>query len=209
MYRDFGKRLLDFSVAIFLLVLLAPIILLVAIAVRWRLGSPIWFTQPRAGKDGRQFVLQKFRSMTDARDSHGELLPDDLRLTPAGKLIRAASLDELPQLWNVVRGEMALVGPRPLLLEYLPRYNEMQARRHEVRPGITGWAQINGRNAIGWEKRFELDVYYVDNVSALFDIKILLMTVLKVFQRSGINQGGQATMQKFMGTPPNEPGTSQ
>ena len=172
-YHRTGKRVLDLFLACSMLILFSPLIALVALFVRLSLGTPIVFTQPRAGKDGRVFVLRKFRSMTDATDEAGELLPDDVRLTPAGRFLRATSLDEIPQLWNVVLGEMSLVGPRPLLVEYLPRYNSHQARRHEVYPGITGWAQVNGRNAISWEQKFDLDVYYVDNLTLTLDAKIL------------------------------------
>ena len=201
MYRLFGKRIFDLLIALTLLVTLLPVILLTALVVRWRLGTPVLFQQQRAGKGGEIFAVQKFRSMTDARDQDGELLPDDVRLTPTGKFLRAASLDELPQLWNVVRGEMSMIGPRPLLVEYLPRYNSHQSRRHEVRPGITGWAQVNGRNAISWEDRFNLDVYYVDNLSLGLDIRIIALTVLKLIRPSGINSSNHATMERFQGSP--------
>ncbi|MGL4866612.1 MAG: sugar transferase, partial [Cetobacterium sp.] len=164
-----------------------------------KLGSPAIFKQERPGKDGKIFTMYKFRSMSDARDKNGKLLSDSERLTKFGKLLRATSLDELPELYNVLRGEMSLVGPRPLLPEYLSRYNSFQARRHEVLPGITGWAQVNGRNAISWDDKFKLDVYYVDNRSFIFDIKILFLTVKKVFIKEGISQEGEATMQEFMG----------
>lgn len=208
MYRRIGKRVFDFLAALLLGLLLAPVILLTALLVRWRLGTPVLFQQERAGKGGRLFRVQKFRSMTDGRDDQGELLSDEIRLTPFGKFLRAASLDELPQLWNVLRGDMSLVGPRPLLAEYLPRYNSHQARRHEVRPGITGWAQVNGRNEVGWEDRFDMDVHYVDHLSAWFDLRILLMTVMKVFQRSGVSSSSHATMERFMGTPITDTQTS-
>ncbi len=201
MYRHIVKRCFDFVFALLLLILCAPIVLCVALAVRLRLGRPILFQQPRAGIGGRTFVLHKFRSMTDARDETGCLQPDDVRLTPFGGFLRATSLDELPQLGNVIRGEMSLVGPRPLLIDYLPRYNPHQARRHECRPGITGWAQVNGRNAIGWEERFDLDVYYVDHMSLWFDLKILALTVVRVFQRHGINQSDHPSMPEFRGAP--------
>jgi len=200
MYRRYGKPLFDFSFASAMLLCLSPLLLATAFIVRLRLGSPTLYSQDRIGKDDKQFTVRKFRSMTDCRDESGELLPDSERLTPTGKLLRATSLDELPQLWNVLRGEMSLIGPRPLLLEYLPHYNSHQARRHEVRPGITGWAQVNGRNTLCWEDRFDHDVYYVDNLSALFDIKIMLMTVLKVLMRTGVNSDGQVPLQKFQGT---------
>lgn len=201
MYRSFGKRILDLIIASIAFVALLPIMFITALVVRTRLGSPILFQQKRAGKDGEIFAVQKFRSMTDAKDSNGDLMPDEVRLTPTGKCLRAASLDELPQLLNVLRGEMSLVGPRPLLIEYLPRYNSHQARRHEVRPGITGWAQVNGRNSVAWEDRFNLDVHYVDNYNAWFDFKILVLTLLKVFMRSGVNSDNHATMERFQGTP--------
>ncbi len=205
MYRGFGKRLVDVVIALFALVLLLPVIAMTAIIVRLKLGSPVLFQQERVGKDDTIFRVQKFRSMTDARDEKGELLPDEVRLTATGKILRSSSLDELPQLWNVLCGEMSLVGPRPLLVEYLPRYNSQQARRHEVRPGITGWAQVNGRNTVAWEERFDLDVYYVENYNLWLDVKILLLTLFKVFGRSDVNSNTSATMEKFMGSPkPNE-----
>lgn len=202
MYHRIGKRILDLTLVVAAGAILMPIIALAAILVRWRLGSPVVFSQPRAGWRGQIFTVHKFRSMTDARDRDGNLLPDAVRLTPAGKLLRATSLDELPQLWNVLRGDMSFVGPRPLLVEYLPRYNEEQARRHDVRPGISGWAQVNGRNAISWEEKFRLDVFYVEHMSLAFDLKILAMTVMKVFQRSDVNSENHATMERFQGTPP-------
>lgn len=191
------KRVFDFSVALLSLVLLAPIIIIFAILVRLKLGSPIFFTQVRPGIQGNPFKMIKFRSMTDARDTDNKLLKDSERLTPFGKFLRASSLDELPGLWNVLKGDMSLVGPRPLLMEYLPLYSPEQARRHEVRPGITGWAQINGRNAISWENKFKLDVWYVDNQSYRLDLKILALTAKKVFEREGINAKGEVTMPKF------------
>lgn len=201
MYRRFGKRVFDLIVASIALLFLSPIIAITAVVVRWKLGSPVLFQQRRAGKNGEIFSVQKFRSMTDKRDESGELLPDHVRLTKTGNFLRKASLDELPQLLNVIRGDMSLIGPRPLLTEYLPLYNAQQARRHEVRPGITGWAQVNGRNTVAWEDRFAMDVHYVDNHSFLFDIKILLLTVLKVFRGSDVNSETYATMEKFQGTP--------
>lgn len=194
------KRLFDFIVSFIALLVLSPIIGITAFLIRIKIGSPILFKQARPGKDGEVFHVYKFRTMTDERDENGELLPDDVRLTPFGQLIRKLSLDELPQLVNVLKGEMSFVGPRPLLVEYLPLYNERQARRHEVRPGITGWAQVNGRNAISWEERFELDVWYVENRSLALDVKILFLTVGKVFKSEGISQEGQATMTKFTGS---------
>lgn len=194
------KRPLDLSAALLGLILLAPIILILAILIRLKLGSPILFTQIRPGLHGKPFNMIKFRTMTDAQDANGELLPDSVRLTPFGKFLRSSSLDELPELWNVLKGDMSLVGPRPLLMEYLPRYTSEQARRHQARPGITGWAQINGRNAISWEAKFKLDVWYVDNQSFWLDLKILALTIKKVFVREGISAAGEATMPKFTGS---------
>lgn len=171
-----------------------------ALLVKIKLGSPIIFKQKRPGLYGKPFYVYKFRTMTDEKDENGKLLPDEVRLTKTGKIIRKLSLDELPQLFNVLKGELSLVGPRPLLMEYLPLYTTEQARRHEVKPGITGWAQVNGRNAISWEEKFALDVWYVDNQSFWLDMKILFMTVIKVFKREGISQEGQATIEKFTGT---------
>jgi len=194
------KRLFDIIVSLLTLVILSPIIGVTALLIRSQIGSPVLFKQQRPGFNEKPFYVYKFRSMTGERDEHGELLPDDVRLTSFGKVVRKLSLDELPQLLNVLKGDMSFVGPRPLLMEYLPLYNERQARRHDVRPGITGWAQVNGRNAISWEEKFELDVWYVENWSFWLDIKILFMTVLKVFKSEGISQDGQATMTKFEGT---------
>lgn len=178
---------------------LAPVLAAIAVAVRANLGSPVFFRQVRPGMGGKPFTMVKFRTMKDAVDAHGRTLPDAERLTRFGQFLRSTSLDELPELWNVLRGEMSLVGPRPLLMEYLPLYTPEQARRHEVRPGITGWAQINGRNAISWEEKFALDLWYVDNRAFWLDIKILLLTLKKVFVREGISQEGQATAEKFGG----------
>lgn len=194
------KRLFDVTVAAVLLVVLAPLLLLLAVLVALLLGRPVFFVQQRPGRHGRPFKLIKFRTMVDARDASGNLLPDAQRLTRFGRWLRATSLDELPELWNVLKGDMSLVGPRPLLIEYLPLYSPVQARRHEVRPGITGWAQVNGRNDISWEEKFALDVWYVDNQSFLLDLKILLLTMLRVVQRKGISQRGHATAEKFMGS---------
>ena len=181
--------------------MLLPILMVVSLCV-WRIhGWPVLFTQTRPGLNGRLFRMFKFRSMSNRRDARGELLPDAERLTSFGRFLRASSLDELPELWNVLRGEMSLVGPRPLLMEYLDRYTPLQARRHEVRPGITGWAQVNGRNAISWEQKFELDVWYVDHRSFWLDVRILWLTALKVLRRDGISAAGDATMPKFMGSP--------
>ena len=193
------KRVFDVLFASFLLFLLAPVLTLVALLVRINLGNPVIFHQARPGLHGKPFNNFKFRSMLDVADSHGNSLPDEERLTPFGKFMRATSLDEQPELWNVIRGDMSLVGPRPLLMEYLPLYNKEQFRRHDVRPGITGWAQINGRNAISWEEKFDLDVWYVKNQSFWLDIKILILTIKKVFIREGISAEGVATMPMFAG----------
>lgn len=193
------KRLFDLIASAFGLLILAVPLAVLAWLVRRKLGSPVFFSQVRPGLHGKPFRMVKFRTMTDARDTSGSLLPDAQRLTSFGRFLRASSLDELPELWNVLRGEMSLVGPRPLLMEYLPLYSPEQARRHEVRPGITGWAQVNGRNAISWEDKFKLDVWYVDNSSLLLDIKILWLTVKKVLVRDGISAAGEATMPKFQG----------
>lgn len=194
------KRFFDLIFVSFGVTLLAVPMLVLAWMVRCRLGSPIFFQQVRPGLRGKPFKMVKFRTMTQARDAAGQLLPDALRLTSFGRFLRASSLDELPELWNVLKGDMSLVGPRPLLLEYLPLYTPEQARRHEVRPGITGWAQINGRNAISWEAKFKLDVWYVDNRSLWLDIKILWLTVKKVLVRDGISAAGEATMPRFTGS---------
>ncbi len=195
-----AKRTFDFAVSLVLIALFFPLLLVVALIVYWRIGKPILFVQLRPGKGGRVFKLIKFRTMTGRRDSEGELLPDSDRLNRFGRLLRASSLDELPELFNVLLGNMSLVGPRPLLIQYLDRYTPEQARRHEVRPGITGWAQVNGRNAISWDEKFKLDVWYVDNWSLLLDLRILVMTAWQVLRPSGISQEGQATMEEFMGS---------
>jgi sugar transferase EpsL len=194
------KRLFDISLILLSLPLLLPLLVLLAVIVRVKLDSPIFFKQVRSGFKGKPFVMIKFRSMVDKRDEEGDLLPDTVRLTKFGRFLRSTSLDELPELWNVLKGDMSLVGPRPLLMEYLPLYSPEQARRHEVRPGITGWAQVNGRNAISWEQKFEYDVWYVDNQSLWLDIKILWLTVKKVFVRDGISADGEVTMPKFTGS---------
>jgi sugar transferase EpsL len=198
-YLAFGKRLFDLALTIPALILLSPILLIVALIVRFKLGSPILFKQMRPGLHAKPFALYKFRTMTDKRGGDGQLLPDAERLTRFGRFLRASSLDELPELFNVLKGDMSLVGPRPLLMQYLPRYTPVQARRHEAKPGITGWAQVNGRNAITWEEKFKLDVWYVDNWSLWLDIKIIAMTVWKILKREGISQPGQATMAEFKG----------
>jgi len=193
------KRIFDFLVSLVALIVLSPVFLVVAIQIRRKLGSPIFFRQTRPGEDGKPFQMVKFRTMLDAVDKQGNQLPDDQRMTPFGAFLRSTSLDELPELWNVLKGEMSLVGPRPLLMEYLPLYSKEQYRRHEVRPGVTGWAQVNGRNAISWEDKFRLDVWYVDNRSLWLDVKILFLTVKKVLVRDGISGEGEATMSKFTG----------
>ena len=200
MYDRLIKRLIDLVLSGLALLVLSPLYLILAVLVRVKLGSPVLFSQERPGKNEKVFRMYKFRSMTDARDANGDLLPDEERLTHFGMMLRATSLDELPELWNIFKGDMSIVGPRPLLVRYLPRYNERQRRRHEVRPGLTGWAQVNGRNAISWEQKFEYDVEYVEKESFWLDIKILFMTVGKVLHRSGISQEGNATMEEFMGT---------
>lgn len=195
------KRFFDITVSALALLLLALPLLLLIWLVRRKLGSPVFFRQVRPGLNGLPFEMVKFRTMTDARGPDGLLLPDAVRLTPFGRFLRSTSLDELPELWNVLQGDMSLVGPRPLLMEYLPLYSPEQARRHAVRPGVTGWAQVNGRNAIGWEEKFALDVWYVDHQSLWLDIKILWLTVKKVLVRDGISAAGEATMSKFTGGP--------
>lgn len=193
------KRIFDFLVALFVLLTLLPVVIAVAVLIRFKLGSPILFTQDRPGLNGNVFKMMKFRTMLDGKDKQGNLLPDNERMTPFGAFLRSTSLDELPGLFNVLKGDMSLVGPRPLLVQYLPLYNAEQARRHDVRPGITGWAQVNGRNAISWKQKFKLDVWYVDNQSFFLDIKILLLTVKKVFVREGISADGEVTMSAFTG----------
>jgi len=194
------KRLIDVVGAVVGFILLSPVFLIVAILIRRRMGPPAIFTQRRAGLRGEPFVLYKFRSMNDARDDHGELLPDDARLSEFGKFLRRGSLDELPQLLNVLKGNMSLVGPRPLLLDYVPLYDDTQKKRLDVKPGITGWAQINGRNAISWDEKFALDVWYVENYSFWLDVKILLLTVWKILKHEGISAPGEATMPRFTGS---------
>ena len=200
------KRLIDLIFGFLALLVLFPIVGIVAWKIRKNLGSPVLFKQVRPGKDGKPFEMVKFRTMRDAVDANGNPLPDSERLTPFGNWLRSTSLDELPELWNVLKGDMSLVGPRPLLMEYLSLYNSEQYRRHEVRPGVTGWAQVNGRNAISWEEKFKLDVWYVNNQSFWLDIKILWLTVKKVLVRDGISAEGEATMSKFTGTVESEHG---
>ncbi len=193
------KRLFDVAISALILIVFFPIFVALGLLIRKKLGSPIFFTQTRPGLHGKPFQMVKFRSMRDALDEDGNPLPDHERLTPFGKKLRSSSLDELPELWNVLMGDMSLVGPRPLLMEYLPLYSPEQARRHEVRPGITGWAQVNGRNAISWPEKFTLDVWYVDHHSIWLDIKILFLTIKKVLIRDGISAEGHVTIERFTG----------
>ena len=199
MYRSFFKRIFDFILSLTAIIILSPVLLLLTVIGAFLMGGNPFFTQDRPGKDGKVFKLFKFKSMNNKRDERGELLPDEKRLTSYGQFIRSTSFDELPELINILKGDMAIVGPRPLLVRYLTRYNKTQARRHEVRPGLTGLAQVNGRNAISWEEKFRYDVEYVDNLSLMLDIKIILMTVLKVVKRDGISSENSATMEEFMG----------
>lgn len=201
-YPRLGKRALDLALTVPALVVLSPLLAGLALAVRLTMGAPVIFRQTRPGRDGRPFTLLKFRTMTDARGADGRLLPDAQRLTAFGRFLRSASLDELPELFNVVRGDMSLVGPRPLLIEYLPRYTPEQRRRHAVRPGISGWAQVNGRNALSWEQKFAHDVWYVDHVSLRLDVRIIALTVWKILRREGISHGTEATMPPFEGSRP-------
>lgn len=193
------KHSFDFIVTLISLIILVPVFVIIAVLIRCSLGSPVFFVQTRPGLGGRCFKMIKFRTMTDERGPDGNLLPDAERLTKFGQFLRSTSLDELPELWNVLKGDMSLVGPRPLLMEYLPLYSSEQSRRHEVRPGVTGWAQINGRNALTWDEKFKLDVWYVDNQSFCLDLKILLLTIKKVSVREGISASGEVTMSKFTG----------
>lgn len=202
MYHHTIKRLFDLVVTIPALIVLSPVLACLVLTVRLKLGTPLLFRQQRPGLHGKPFTIYKFRTMTDARDAQGNLLSDVERLPIFGRFLRSTSLDELPELWNVVKGDMSLVGPRPLRVEYLPLYTEHQARRHEVRPGISGWAQVNGRNALSWEERFELDVWYVDHLSFRLDLKIILRTIRTILKRDGISAEGLATMYRFTGTKP-------
>lgn len=200
MYRLFFKRFLDFILSLVAVIILSPIYIIVAFLVKIKLGSPVIFTQERPGKNGKIFKMYKFRSMTSETDENGNLLPDEQRLTSFGKLLRSTSLDELPELLNILKGDMSIVGPRPLLVKYLPLYNEHQKHRHDVRPGFTGWAQCNGRNAISWEEKFDLDVYYTKHVSFLLDVKIIFKTIKTVLCREGISSETSVTMEEFRGT---------
>lgn len=200
MYRKYYKRPLDFILALIALVLLSPVMLIVAVLVRIKLGSPVFFKQERPGLNEKIFKMYKFRTMTDAKDNNGELLPDSVRLTKFGRMLRSTSLDELPELWNIVKGDMSIVGPRPLLVQYLKLYNSEQKKRHNARPGLTGLAQVNGRNAISWEEKFRLDVDYVKNIKFLRDMKIVFLTIKKVFERDGISSSDSVTMEAFEGT---------
>lgn len=199
-YEKYIKRPVDFILSLVALIVFSPILLIVAVLVRIKLGSPVIFKQQRPGLNGEIFNMYKFRTMTDERDENGELLPDEERLKEFGKKLRSTSLDELPELWNIVRGDMSLIGPRPLLVKYLPRYNAHQARRHEVRPGVTGYAQVNGRNSITWEKKFDLDVEYVDNLTFWRDVQIVLKTLKTVLAREGISSDSSVTMEEFAGS---------
>ena len=199
-YRRYFKRPMDFILSLIAIIIFSPVLLVIALLVRIKLGSPVIFKQKRPGLNEKIFTLYKFRTMTDERDEFGELLPDGVRLTKFGKFLRSTSLDEFPEFFNILKGDMSIVGPRPLLVQYLPFYNEHQKHRHDVRPGLSGWAQVNGRNAISWDDKFNLDVEYVNNVSFLLDWKIMFLTLKKVFAREGINQEGEATMEYFTGS---------
>ena len=199
MYKKIIKPLFDILLALILIIIFSPVMIITAILIYLKMGKPIIFAQPRPGYRGKIFKIYKFRTMSDERDENGKLLPDEKRLKGIGRTIRSLSLDELPQLFNVLKGDMSFVGPRPLLVEYLELYNDEQKKRHDVKPGITGWAQVNGRNAISWEEKFRYDVKYVEKQSFLFDLKILFLTALKVFKKEGISQQGNATMEKFNG----------
>lgn len=199
-YEKYMKRFFDFVLSCIAIIFLSPVMLITALLVRIKLGSPIIFKQERPGKNEKIFSMYKFRTMTDERDEEGNLLPDEIRLTRFGKLLRSTSLDELPELFNILKGDMSIIGPRPLLVEYLPRYNEEQRHRHDVRPGLSGLAQVNGRNAISWEEKFQYDVQYVRNISFVGDCRIILQTIKNVIKRDGISAEGSATMEKFQGT---------
>ncbi|MBU8906556.1 sugar transferase [Desertibacillus haloalkaliphilus] len=200
MYRRFLKRPMDFTLALIAIIVLSPVLWIVAFLVKTKLGSPVLFKQERPGLNEKIFTMYKFRTMTDEKDENGELLPNNVRLTRFGKILRSTSLDELPELFNILKGDMSIVGPRPLLIEYLPLYNEHQKRRHEVRPGLSGLAQVNGRNTITWEEKFDYDVQYVESISLKLDCKIIIQTFLKVFKREGVNSSETVTMEKFKGS---------
>lgn len=204
MIYKYIKRILDIISSLLAIIILSPLLAVTAVLVKTKLGSPVLFKQERPGKDEKIFTLMKFRTMTDERDENGELLPDEVRLTKFGKFLRSTSIDELPELFNILKGDMSVIGPRPLLVRYLPRYNEHQHRRHEVRPGLSGWAQVNGRNTVSWEDKFNMDVEYVENYSMFMDIKILFMTIVNVLKHDGISSETSATMEEFMGTPEKE-----
>lgn len=199
-YEKYIKRLLDFTLSLLALIVLSPVLLVTAVLVKVKLGSPVIFHQERPGKAEKIFCLYKFRSMTDERDKNGELLPDEERLTRFGRILRSTSLDELPELWNILRGDMSIVGPRPLLVKYLPLYNEEQKHRHDVRPGLTGWAQVHGRNLLSWEDKFSYDVWYAQNIRFLTDVRVVLLTVKCIFAREGISSETSATTEEFSGT---------
>lgn len=199
LYRLYFKRPMDFILSLLAIIVLSPVFIFTGILVRTKLGSPILFKQNRPGLDEKIFTMYKFRTMTDQKDEKGELLPDHIRLTKFGKMLRATSLDELPELFNILKGDMSIIGPRPLLVQYLPLYNDHQQRRHEVRPGLSGYAQVNGRNSISWEDKFDLDVQYVDNVTFINDVKIIMLTLKKVFVKDGISSGSSVTMEVFTG----------
>lgn len=204
MIYKYIKRILDIISSLLAIIILSPLLAVTAVLVKTKLGSPVLFKQERPGKDEKIFTLMKFRTMTDERDENGELLPDEVRLTKFGKFLRSTSIDELPELFNILKGDMSVIGPRPLLVQYLPYYTEEERHRHDVRPGLTGWAQVNGRNTVSWEDKFDMDVHYVDNYSFAMDVKILFMTVLNVLKKEGISSETSATMEVFMGTPGRE-----
>jgi lipopolysaccharide/colanic/teichoic acid biosynthesis glycosyltransferase len=199
-YRRILKRPMDFILSLMAIIVLSPVLIIVSILVRFKLGSPVLFKQKRPGLNEKIFTMYKFRTMTDEKDENGELLPNHMRLTKFGRILRATSLDELPELFNILNGDMSIIGPRPLLIEYLPLYNEKQKHRHDVRPGLSGLAQVNGRNSINWEDKFAYDVEYVENISFLSDVKLIVQTFLKVFKREGVNKSQNVTMEKFKGT---------
>ena len=199
LYRLYFKRPMDFILSLSAIIILSPVLIITGVLVRTKLGSPILFKQNRPGLDEKIFTMYKFRTMTDQKDENGELLPDHIRLTKFGEMLRATSLDELPELFNILKGDMSIIGPRPLLVQYLPLYNDQQQRRHEVRPGLSGYAQVNGRNSISWDNKFDLDVQYVDNVTFINDVKIIMLTLKKVFVKDGISSGSSVTMEVFTG----------